>query len=100
MIIVAGTFRFNMDKMDVARPAVAAVIAGSRAEEGCITYAFAQDVSDPGLVRVFEVYKNQAALDAHRASDHFAEWRGVREAIGMHDRQLKVYEVASVTDTP
>lgn len=100
MIIVAGAFRFNPEKMDVARPAVAAVIEGSRAEPGCITYSFAQDVSDPTLVRVFEVYEDQAALDAHRASPHFNAWKGMREAIGMHDRQLKIYEVASVTDTP
>ena len=100
MIVLAGTFKFNPEKMDIARPAVAAVIAASRAEEGCITYSFAQDVSDPTLVRVFEAYADRAALEAHWASAHFAAWKGVREAIGMHDRDLKIYEVASVTATP
>ena len=100
MIILAGTFRFNPEKMDAARPAVAAIIQHSNAEAGCVSFSFAQDVADPALVRVFEVWRDQAALDAHWATPHFAAWKGAREAIGMHDRQLKLYEVAKVTETP
>lgn len=100
MIILAGTFRFDPNKMAAARPAVAAIIEASRAEPGCVTFSFAQDVADPELVRVFEVWRDQAALDEHWASPHFAAWKGAREAIGMHDRQLRLYEVSSVRETP
>lgn len=100
MIVLAGTFRFNPEKMDAARPAVAAIIAQSRLEQGCVHFSFGQDVLDPALVNVFEIWRDQAALDFHRASPHMAAWRAAREAIGMHDRQLKLYEVAGVTETP
>ena len=55
---------------------------------------------DPALVRVFEVWRDQAALDFHRATPHLAAWRAAQPKIGMHDRQLKIYEIASVTETP
>ena len=99
MLVLAGTFRFDPATMEIARPAVAAIIAASRAEEGCVTFSFAQDVMDPALVRVFEVWRDQAALDFHRATPHLAAWRAAQPKIGMHDRQLKIYEIASVTET-
>lgn len=100
MIILAGTFRFDMNKMETARPAVAAIITESRNEEGCLTFSFAQDVLDPTLVRVFEVWRDQAAIDFHRTTPHMAAWRAVQPQIGMHERDLKLYEVAGVTQTP
>lgn len=100
MIVLAGTFRFDPGKMATARPAVSAIIDKSRAEVGCVTFSFAQDVAEPDLVRVFEVWRDQAALDKHWATPHFAAWKAAREAIGMHDRRLKLYEVAKVTETP
>jgi quinol monooxygenase YgiN len=100
MIVLAGTFRFDPTKMEAARPAVAAIIAGSRAEEGCVEFSFAQDVADPALVRVFEVWRDGPALDAHKQTPHFKDWVAAREAIGMHDRQLALYEVSAITPVP
>lgn len=100
MIIVAGTFRFDPNKMAAARPATAAIIEASNAEAGCEMFSFAQDIADPTLVRVFEIWRDQAALNEHWASPHFLAWKAARDAIGMHDRALRIYEVASVRDTP
>ena len=73
------------------------MLAASRAEDGCITYSYAIDVQDPGLIRVFEVWRDQAALDAHRETPHFLAWKACRESIGMHDRRLSLYEVSTAT---
>lgn len=100
MIILAGTFRFDMNKMDRARPAVAEIITESRKEEGCLEFSFAQDVLDPTLVRVFEIWRDQAAIDFHRTTPHMAAWRAAQPEIGMHDRKLALYEVGTVTPTP
>ena len=54
---------------------MARMIEGSRAEPGCRTYSYAEDVLDPGLIRVTETWDDRAALDAHFASTHIAEWR-------------------------
>jgi len=46
-------------------------------------------------VRVFEVWRDQAALDAHFASEHMAAWRAAWPSFGVSDRRLFAYEIAS-----
>jgi len=47
----------------------------SRAEPGCLTFDFYQDTEAPGAFLLFEVYRDKAALEAHRASAHFLAFR-------------------------
>jgi quinol monooxygenase YgiN len=39
----------------------------TRQEPGCITYTLSADSIDPGRVRVFECWEDQAAVDARQA---------------------------------
>ena len=48
---------------------------------------------DPGLIRVTELWDDRAALDAHFASPHIAEWRTAWPALGLHARDLTLHEV-------
>jgi quinol monooxygenase YgiN len=47
------------------------IIAKSNAEEGCLYYQLFQDPYDNSKFVFVEEYKNQAAVDAHFASDYF-----------------------------
>jgi quinol monooxygenase YgiN len=96
MIILAGTVRAPADKLAAAQRAFATMIAATRAEPGCLGYSFAHDVLEPGLIRIFEVYTDQAAVDAHRAAPHFAAWRASWPALGIGDRNMAQYEIESV----
>ncbi|HVO87608.1 MAG TPA: putative quinol monooxygenase [Casimicrobiaceae bacterium] len=49
--------------------------ATSRAEPGCLRFDVYQEVERPGTFLLFEVYRDAAALEAHRASVHFAAFR-------------------------
>ena len=91
-LILAGTVRLPAANLDRARPFMAAMTEASRAEDGCLDYAYGEDVLEPGLIRVFERWRDQAALDAHRASGHMRAWRAAWPELGLHDRQLVVYE--------
>jgi len=71
------------------------MLAASRAEDGCVEYSYAVDVADQGLIRVFEVWRDEAALKAHFATPHMAEWRAQWPAFGVSDRRLALYEVAA-----
>lgn len=51
------------------------LVVASRAEPGVLAYTFAADILDPELIRIFEIYSDQAALDHHMASEHFQAWR-------------------------
>ena len=90
MILIEGTIR--VADFDRARPAMAAVVAASRAEPGCVSYAFAQDLLDPNVVHIVERWESREALTAHAASAHFQAWRAQGAELGISDRDLRLYE--------
>lgn len=94
-ILIAGTVRVPPENLQRFNPHMPRMLAASRAEDGCLTYSYAVDVAEPGLVRVFEAWRDQAALDAHFAQPHMAEWRAAWPQFGVSDRRLSLYEVAS-----
>lgn len=93
MILITGTFRILPGALDAARPVMERMIAASRAEPGCLAYSYAEDVLEPSLVRVTELWRDEAALDRHFASSHIAEWRSEWERLGITDRLLDAFEV-------
>lgn len=94
-VIIAGTVRVSPQNLEALRPHQDAMLAASRAEDGCITYSYAVDVQDHGLIRVFEVWRDQAAVDAHFKAPHMATWRAANAELGVFERKLALYEVAS-----
>lgn len=95
MLIVMGTVRIDPARIADALPAMSRMVAASNAEDGCLLYAYSQDLTDPGLVRVSEKWRDRAALKAHFETPHMAQWRGVIPSLGITDRDLRLYEVAS-----
>jgi quinol monooxygenase YgiN len=93
-LLVAGTVRVPPPVLDQFRPHMLEMLAASRAEDGCIAYAYALDAAEPGLIRVFEIWRDQAALDAHFKTEHMARWRAAWPQFGVSDRRLSVYETA------
>ena len=95
MIVVEGTIRVR--DLEAARPHMCAMIAASRAEDGCIDYAYAVDLLDPHLIRVSERWESRAALERHVASDHIAAWRACWPVVGITDRSLRLYNAEPET---
>lgn len=94
-VIIAGTVRVPPENLAAFRPHMQAMLDASRAEDGCAAYSYAEDVTEPGLIHVFEVWRDQAAIDAHFATAHMATWRSHWPAYGVSDRRLFAYEVAA-----
>jgi quinol monooxygenase YgiN len=94
-LIVAGTVRVPPESLDGLRPHMAEMVAASRAEDGCVAYGYADDVLEPGLIHVFEIWRDQAALDAHFQTAHMSRWRAAWPSFGVSDRRLFAYEVAT-----
>jgi quinol monooxygenase YgiN len=94
-VLIAGTVRVPPENLARFKPHMEAMLAASRAEDGCLVYSYAVDVADPGLVRVFEAWRDEAALQAHFATPHMAEWRAAWPQFGVSDRNLRLYEVAA-----
>lgn len=99
MLILAGSVRLPPENLAAARPVIQRMVEASRAEPGCIAYSFAEDLQDPGLLRIFEVFEDHAAQQAHSTSPHMKEWRAAWPALGISDRQITHYEVSSSRET-
>lgn len=94
MLLVIGQLRFPPEVREAALAAMAKVTAATLAEPGCRFYAFSEDLAEPNLFRVSEGWDDAAALRGHFASPHMDHFRAVREALGMTDRVVKIYETA------
>ena len=92
MIIIEGSVRIDPDHLKMARPAMEKMVRASRAEAGCIEYAYSVDLLDPGLIRVNERWSDRDSLNAHFQSPHMAEWRAVWPSFEIRDRSLRLYE--------
>ena len=97
MIIVAGTARVPTENMKLWREGAAAVIAATRKEAGCRIYSFAEDVLEPGLIRMFEVWETRDHLQAHSRAPHLTAWRQVLAEVKAYDRNLMTYEAGEGT---
>ena len=60
--------------------ALRALVAPTRGEPGCIAYRLHMDPEAPGKFMFYEKFRDQAALDAHIASQHFQGFVKLREA--------------------
>jgi quinol monooxygenase YgiN len=94
MILVIGTIRAPVEAMERLREPMAAVVAASRAEDGCVDYAYGADMLDPGLIRVSEAWRDRAALDAHFTAPHMDAWRAARASLGVGERHLSLYQAS------
>lgn len=72
MLIVLAKAQVGEGAMAPAMAAIAEMVAASNAEEGCIAYAFTQDVLQPGVLHIVEKWQDEAALVAHFATPHMA----------------------------
>ncbi len=99
MLLILGTVRLPAQNLNAARPIMKRMADASRAEEGCVEYGYAEDVFEPGLIHVKEMWTDQGVLDQHFASTHIAEWRAAWPSLGIGDRDLRVYEVGEPRTT-
>jgi len=70
-------------------------VEATKAEDGCLTYSYGADVMEVGVIRVFEIWRDQACLAAHFLSPHMKAWQAERAALGFFDRQIRSYEISS-----
>lgn len=53
--------------------------AGSRSEPSCLKWEWSRHISDSSKFAIYELYTDEAAFAAHKASEHFAEWKKMSE---------------------
>ena len=56
-------------------------LGSERDEPGCLCFNVLHDLQDPNVYYFFEVYRDEAALEAHRAAPHYAVWRAAADSL-------------------
>ena len=56
-------------------------LGSERDEAGCLRFNVLQDQQDQNIYYFFEVYRDEAALEAHRAAPHYAVWRAAADTL-------------------
>lgn len=95
MLLIVGTIRLPAANLEAARPFMKKMVDASLAEDGCIEYNYAEDVIEPGLIHVQELWADQTAFDRHVTAPHLHEWRAAGAQLGIGDRKLRMYEVGA-----
>lgn len=70
MVHAFATLIARPDTVDATRDALAALVAPSRAEEGCAHYELFQSTDDPARFQTVEQWKSPEAVQAHLGSEH------------------------------
>jgi len=68
MIIVLGIVEVDVRDRGRFLEEKAPQVATTRAEVGCVDYAFSADAGDPGRVRLVEKWETMSDLEAHVAA--------------------------------
>ena len=68
------------------------------AEPGCLVYRPHRSTQDPDVFLFYEMYQDEAALDAHRQAPHLLAFRERRQREGLTEGPVEVEIVRSLTD--
>lgn len=74
MIVLAVTWKAHPGKEEETVRVFSILQAESRKEPGCLMYVVHRGHEDRSRFLVYEQYKDQAALEAHRATPHFQQY--------------------------
>jgi quinol monooxygenase YgiN len=74
MISFMVRMRFGQDDREKISEILRNLALASRKETGCVTYVPHHVDGDPETVLIYEQYRDQEAVDAHRASAHFQQY--------------------------
>ena len=56
-------------------------LGSEKDEPGCLRFNVLRDQQDPNAYYFFEVYRDEAALEAHRVAPHYAVWRAAADTL-------------------
>jgi quinol monooxygenase YgiN len=74
MITFSVRLRFHSEDHEDITQTLREITRFSRQEPGCVHYIPHWVESDPNTVLIYEQYRDEAAVEHHRASAHFAKF--------------------------
>ena len=96
-IVVLASFYPKNEKNDEVKETILAMVNPTRSEEGNEIYNFYEEKNNEGKIisfHLFEVYKSSAALDFHRNTSHYKNYRS--KIVDLLDRPIEVKVLNSI----
>ena len=97
MILMLGSFRVAPNRVKTLTNHARAMLHASQDEDGCLSYAFAEDIDELGLIRIEARWASRASLDKHLKAPHAVAWRMAQAEIGV---MAHIVETFDVPDAP
>jgi len=94
MIIVTFEVSFEKDVIGGVREAFRIMDQETAKEAGCLKYVSSQDVNDPRIVRIYEMWESMEALVPHFQTAHMAAFQKALGGLDAVSTDARVYEVA------
>jgi autoinducer 2-degrading protein len=90
MIVQVVNLEVQADKLEIFLAEAMTNLKASRTEPGIVQFDLLQNKDEPTKFMLYEVYKTEEDLEAHRATLHFKRWleKGVPTLIGPRQRFL------------
>ena len=98
MLIIIGEAQAAPGRRDQMLEAVTAMATATKSDDGCVSYGFYADVTQPEVILGVEMWRDQAALDAHMTHDHTAEFLATVPGLVAGAPVMHCYDAAPVQE--
>ncbi len=93
MFVLAGKITGRPGKQDELIQLAERLIRFTRAEKGCVSYTFYQEVNNRDEFLFFEEWDDRDALKTHLMTEHFLDFSGKVSGLIIGEPNITVYEV-------
>ena len=90
--VVLATWQARPEHVDRVGELLRQLSPLSRGESGCRHYQAQVSPDEPATFVIYEVYDDEAAFAAHRASDHFQQLAAGQALPLLADRSVRTFE--------
>ncbi|MDA7915695.1 antibiotic biosynthesis monooxygenase [Verrucomicrobia bacterium] len=99
MLAIVVNFESFPGKVEDAISALEANAVGSRQEAGCLKWEWSRHQDEPTKFAIYELYVDRDAIDFHKSSSHFAQWKKNCPDF-MKEKVSGIYDVTGVDPRP
>ena len=96
MIVVNARIEATEATISALKDAILKMEAASQAEDGCHDYTFSVELGNPNALRITEKWADMAALEAHFATPHMAEFQQAMASNPPQGVEAHFYEATEV----
>jgi (4S)-4-hydroxy-5-phosphonooxypentane-2,3-dione isomerase len=98
MVAVLVYLRVKTDRLDQFLAETLENARNSRKEPGIVRFDLIQEIEDPSRFALFELYRDQQAIEAHRITAHYTKWREAVPPLLVTERTRTIYRPIEPTE--